>query len=220
MGAKYPVLMGWVALFYIWMTVLVVCRRWPIYTIYRVGQNRIFTLYIWSFSCQKYRIYTVYIWFGPTLTIYTAISCFPVQTGLFLQKYMWLPSCLFKVVISLNPFGFHSAVLFGAQSCCLPPLVSARLKKQYRFLYKGVLSFLMKVCILFMNLLCLKRGGVFCSLRYDFSQPYNMYTCVYMVCIQWVVWAGESRHIQSHTGVCGGECACVNGPSQSYKRDH
>jgi hypothetical protein len=97
---------------------------------------------------------------------------------------MWLPSCLFKVVISLNPFGFHSAVLFGAQSCCLPPLVSARLKKQYRFLYKGVLSFLMKVCILFMNLLCLKRGGVFCSLRYDFSQPYNMYTCVYMVCIQ------------------------------------
>jgi hypothetical protein len=40
----------------------------------RVGQNRIYTPYIWWIPCQKYRICTVYIWFWPTLFISVASS--------------------------------------------------------------------------------------------------------------------------------------------------
>jgi len=53
----------------------------------RVGQNRIYTPYIWWFPCQKHRIYTVYIWFWPTLHVHisTQHPGPPSLTGAFLE---------------------------------------------------------------------------------------------------------------------------------------
>jgi len=48
----------------------------------RVGQNRIYTPYIWWFPCQKHRIYTIYIWLWPTLTM-PCITMYPTYSTLY-----------------------------------------------------------------------------------------------------------------------------------------
>ena len=68
-------------------------------TIYRVGQNRIFTPYMTLFlvlSLPKYRIYTVYIWFWPTLCMHGIsgrnITIYMVTCGAYIRSWQNLLS--------------------------------------------------------------------------------------------------------------------------------